>query len=273
MVPLVLTVSPLVSITTQLLNLLKNCPGAMSGERTTWSSISRPLLSNRRSLRLIGSAPASGVSSELTQSMLSTSPRVRVSRTSNSPTLSEINPFLAALPQPPRKLTKARDLLGPVKITDKAKRGDAVAKAKESNTRVIRLELMLVSSNHAHSECHRIAKAQFALGAKTLKAAKKDLKSVSGRLKTMTQERDRCKADHATVRLSKNRIETEKNTKCRELREAKAEIAEYKKQVAAVEKEKADLSAKLKKMEDEAGEIDVHYKKKQIDFEQHIAKE
>ena len=72
------------------------------------------------------------------------------------------------------------------------------------------------------------------------------------------REQDRAKGDLSMPRLVKTRSDQEKGEKARALRQVKAELMKSKQQVAAVEKEKAKLSAKPKKVENEANQVDAH---------------
>ena len=58
-----------------------------------------------------------------------------------------MNLFRAALSKNPSKLSKER------KFSEKVRRGDAVSKLREANTRIQDLEIKLQASNNDHSEC------------------------------------------------------------------------------------------------------------------------
>ena len=141
---------------------------------------------------------------------------------------SKVNPFLVALPKNPSKLSKERDLLIVVKFSEKVRRGDAVSKLREANTRIQDLEIKLQASNHNHSECHHITKAQFTVWGKALRTARTGLKAVGRKLKTVERERDRAKGDLSMSHLAKIRSDQEKGEKVKALREVKAELTKNK---------------------------------------------
>ena len=93
--------------------------------------------SPRKSVKGNIGIPVLGFSS-MTRSQLSGCVRV-----SPSPSPSEVNPFMAALPKKPSKLSKERDLLGAVKFSKKVKRGIAVSKLRGANTRIQDIEIKL----------------------------------------------------------------------------------------------------------------------------------
>ena len=101
-------------------------------------------------------------------------------------------------------------------------------------------------------------------GGNALRAARTEVKAVRRKAKTAERERDRVKGDLSMSRLAKVRLDQEKGEKAKVLREVKAELTKSKHNVTAVEKEKAKLSTKLKKVGDEANQVDVHLSKNRL---------
>ena len=115
-----------------------------------------------------------------------------------------------------------------VKFSEKVRRGDAVSKLREANIRIQDLEIKLQASNHNHSECHRIDKAQFTVGGTALRTTRTELKAMGRKIKTVERERDRAKGDLSMSRLAKIRSDQEKGEKVKALREVKVELMKNK---------------------------------------------
>ena len=107
-------------------------------------------------------------------------------------------------------------------------------------------------------------------GEKALKVAKKELKST---LRTMEKERNRHHTNWQNMRINKNNLERGLSFKAKELKDLKETLAEGKKKYTSLKKEKENIATKLKKMEAQAGEVDAHLQKKQIDYEEKVAME
>ena len=123
--------------------------------------------------------------------------------------------------------------------------------------------MYLQSSHRDHIECHQLAKKSCVAGEKTLKGARKELKSTRSKLHTMEKERDRLHTNYQTMWISKNNVEREKSAKAKELKNLKDLLADYKKRCGAAKKEKEAIAPKLKKMEAQAGKVDAHLREEQ----------
>ena len=89
----------------------------------------------------------------------------------------------------------------------------------------------------------------------------------------MEKERNRHHTNWQNMRINKNNLERGLSFKAKELKDLKETLAEGKKKYASLKKEKENIATKLKKMEAEAGGVDAHLRKRQIDFQQKVAVE
>ena len=110
-------------------------------------------------------------------------------------------------------------------------------------------------------------------GERVLNTERRELRNTRKKISTLQADRDKIKNDLVLMRINRNKIEREKTDKVKVLKDTKAELTQKKKEASALLKEKGELSAKIKKLEDDADEVDKYAQKKSVDLEAHITKQ